>query len=180
MSENVSVENQRELCRVPWRKDEYARDVGRLLPTILEGIFIELGFDAYANPIQTNGVDLDVYFRSNLILVAEILNWSISSRLYNKRKLGIIRNLNEFNCKRLFIHTVPLPNLNVVRDAGIDILEVGYQVLPEEYYNVQLARGQVIRRKIDCDSTRSQIKSKILDYVNNHLFAHKYLKFLMT
>lgn len=180
MSEIVRYQSRREHLRFPCKQNEYARNVGWLLPTILEGIFNELGFEAYANPIQTNGVDLEVYFRSNLILVAEILNWSISSRLYNKRKLRIIRDLNEFNCKSLFIHTVPLPNLNVVRDAGIDILEIGYQVLPEKYYNIYLARGQVIRRKTECHSTRKEIKSKILNYVNNHLFAHKYLKFLLA
>ena len=180
MSENVRFLSGRNRCRFPCEQGEYTKTVGWLLPTILGEIFSELGFKAKVNDQQTNGVDLEVFFGDNLILVAEILNWSIKSRLTDKRKGCIIRNLNEFNCSKLLIHTVPLSNLHGVRENGIDILEIGYQILPETYYDFFLARGQVIRRKIECDSTRREIKSKILDYVNNNLFAHKYLKFLIT
>jgi len=178
MSENVSYYSRRH--RFPCEQREYMKTVGWLLPNILGELFAELGFKAKVNLQQTNGVDLEVFFGNNLILVAEILNWSISSRLYNRRRGCIIRNLNEFDCKRLLIHTVPLSNLNGVRESGIDILEIGYQILPRTFYDFYLARNQIIRRKIDCDSTRIEIKSKILDYINNHLFAHKYLKFLLA
>ena len=180
MSENVSYYSGRNHRRFPCDQSEYVKTVGWLLPTILEEIFTELGFKVTVNPQQANGVDLEVFLEDHLVLVVEVLNWSIRSRLTNRRRGCIIRNLNEFNCRRLLIHTVPLSNLNGVRESGIDILEIGYQILPRTFYDFYLTRNQVIRRKIDCDSTRIEIKSRILDYVNNHLFAHKYLKFLMT
>lgn len=178
MSENVRYVYRRNHLRFPCEQNIYTKTVGWLLPTILGEIFTELGFKAKVNEQQTNGVDLEVFLGDNLILVAEILNWSIRSRLTDKRKGWIIGNLNKFHCKRLLIHTVPLSNLDGVRESGIDILAIGYQILPETYYDFFLARGQVIRRKIECYSTRRDIRSKILDYVNNRLFAHRYLKFL--
>lgn len=180
MSENVSYYSGRNRCRFPCEQNEYTKTVGWLLPTILGDIFTELGFGVNVNPQQANGVDLEVFLGDNLILAIEVLNWSIGSRLTDKRRNNIIENLSEYNCNKLLIHTIPLTNLYGVRENGIDILEIGYQILPKTYYDFFLTRGQVIRRKIECDSTRREIKSKILDYVNNQLFAHKYLKFLMT
>ena len=112
MSENTKNETQEERPRFPCKQEEYTKTVGKLLPTILGEIFTELGFQAKVNPQQANGVDLEVFLGDHLVLVAEILNWSIASRLTDKRKDNIIRNLNEFNCNKVLIYTVPLSNLN--------------------------------------------------------------------
>lgn len=180
MSENIRNDAQKEHRRFPCKQLKYTKNVGKFLPTILEAIFTELGFRVKVNPQQANGVDLELFLGDNLVLVAEVLNWSIASRLTNKRKGNIIRNLNEFNCNKVLIHTVPLSNLNGLKENGIHILEIGNQVLPETYYNFFLTKRQVERRNIDSDSTRRNIRAKILDYLNNHLLAHKYLKLIMT
>lgn len=180
MSENRRANAQRRHGRFPCEQLKYTKTVGKLLPTILEEIFTELGFRVKVNPQQANGVDLEVFLEDNLVLVAEVLNWSIASRLTNKRKGNIIKNLNEFNCNKVLIHTVPLSNLDGLKENGIHTLEIGYQVLPETYYSFFLTKGQVVKRKIDSELTRRNIRAKILVYVNNHLFAHKYLKLIMA
>lgn len=180
MSENIRNEAQEELPRFPCKQEEYTKTVGKLLPTILGEVLTELGFRVKVNPQQTNGVDLEVLLGDNLIIVAEVLNWSIASRLTHKRRGNIIRNLNEYNCNKLLIHTVPLSNLNGLRENGIHLLEIGYQILPETYYNFFQAKDQVEKRTIDSDSTRRNIRAKILKYIDNSLFAHRYLQFLVA
>ena len=180
MSENIRNDAQVEHLRFPCEQNEYTKTVGKLLPTILEKIFTELGFKVKVNPQQANGVDLEVFLGNNLILVAEVLNWSIASRLTDKRKSSYIRNLNEFDCNKMLIYTVPLSNLDGFKTNGIYLLEIGYQILPETYYNFFQAKGQVERRRIDSESARKNIRAKILDYLNNNLFAHKYLKLIVT
>lgn len=132
------------------------------------------------NPQQANGVDLEVSLGDNLVVVAEVLNWSIGSRLNNKRKSNIIRNLNEHKCSKLLIHTVPLSNLDGLGESGIYLMEIGYQILPETYYEFFLTKGQVERRNIDSDLIRSDVRGKILKYIDNSLLAHRYLQFLVA
>lgn len=179
LNENRISNVQREDFRFPCEQMEYVKTVGELLLTILSEILTELGFRVIVPSQRANGVDMKIFLGDNLIAVAEVLNWSIGSRLTDNRKNNIINNLNGHNCNKLFIHTVPLSNLEGFTENKIHLLQIGFQVLPEPYYDFFLTRDQVIRRKIDSDSTRRDVRSKILDYINNHLFAHKYLKFLM-
>ena len=69
-------------------KYRYNRIVGKLLPRLLKSIFVDFGFSVKVNPIEGNDVDMGVYWNNELVLVAEVLNWSIGSRLGNKRKRG--------------------------------------------------------------------------------------------
>jgi len=154
---------------------EYTKEVGKALPKILGEVLTELGFRVEVNHQQANGVDLEIFLGDNLVLVAEVVNWSIRSRLTDKRKNCYIRNLSKHNCSKVFIYTVPLSNLNGFTENGIHLLELGYQILPENYYNYFLELGQVTRRKIDSDSVRRDIRSKILGYVVSNL-SHKYFK----
>ena len=72
--------------RYPIKRTSYTQSVGKLLPHGIGQIFQELGFKTWINSGQTNGVDLKVYDnQDNLLLVAEILNWSIGSLLSEKR-----------------------------------------------------------------------------------------------
>lgn len=173
MSENSGSEAQEELQRFPCKQETYTKTVGKLLPTILAEILTELGLKVKLNPQQANGVDLEAFLEDNRILVAEILNWSIKSRLTNKRKDSIIRNLNEFNCNKVLICTVPLSNLNGLEENGIDLIEIGYQILPETYYKFFLAKKQVEKRTIDSDSTRRYIRARILKYIEERLLGHR-------
>ena len=178
MSEENSDSTRNNHFRFPCEQMEYTRIVGSLLPAILGEIFTELGFRVNVNHQQANGVDMKVFLRDTLVLVVEVQNWSIGSRLTYKRRGNIIRNLSEFDCNKLLIHTIPLSDLSGLRENGIDIIELGYQVLPETFYNHYLQREQVERRKALSDSTMREIRAKILEYVDQKLFGYMYLRFL--
>ncbi|MEM2154813.1 MAG: hypothetical protein QXY76_07865 [Nitrososphaeria archaeon] len=148
------------------KRTEYMQSIGRLLAHRVGQIFEEIGFKTWINPDQGNGVDLKVYLGDKLVIVAEILNWSIKSMLSEKRKSCIIRNLSQYNCKKLVIHTVL--DENDVRDFtinGISSIKIGYQLLPKAFYKFYLKRNKVEARKRDSKETKEEIKNKILDYL---------------
>ncbi|TET20323.1 hypothetical protein E3J74_03490 [Candidatus Bathyarchaeota archaeon] len=169
MSENSRRDVEREQ-RFPCEQLEYTRTVGWLLPTILGEILTELGFVVIINPQQANGVDLEVYHESDLIFVAEVLNWSIASRLTDKRRDCIISNLNEYTCEKLLIHTVPLSNLDGFEENGTSLLQIGYQVLPRLYYDFFLTRRQVERRRMVSAATKNDIRQMIISYLTRTEF----------
>ena len=152
---------------------EYARTVGELLPTILTEILLDLRFNVIVKSQRANGVDMKIYFGDSLFAVAEVLNWSIGSRLTVKRRDKIIENLNEFSCHKILVHTVPLINLHGIQEHGIQRIEIGYQILPEEYYNFYSARRQTIRRKADNPIVRAEIANKVmLHLIRSRLIRH--------
>ena len=137
----------REHYPFPCKERLYDKRAGAFLVTILRERFSELGFGVSVNPLEENGVDLKVFREGKLVLVAEVLNWNISSILTEKRERKITENLNEYNCLRVLIHTVPLPQLNEFSENGILLLPIGYQVLPRHYFSFFKRRGQIERRK---------------------------------
>jgi len=171
MNENGRSNAQREQYRFPCEESEYKKIVGRLLPNILGKTFTELGFEVTVNHQQANGVDLEIYQEDYLVLVAEVVNWSIGSRLTHKRKNSYIKNLSEYDCNRVFIYTVPLSNLDGFKENGIGLLEIGYQILPEAFYNFFLAKEQVERRKIDSRDIRQDIKEKMRSYLERYILC---------
>lgn len=173
MSENIESEAQEELPRFPCKQETYTKTVGRLLPTILGEILTELGLKVKVNHQQANGVDLEAFLGDTRLIVAEILNWSIKSRLTEKRKSSIIRNLNEFSCNKVLICTVPLSNLEGLEENRIGLIEIGYQILPETYYKFFLAKKQVEKRTIDSASPRRHIRAKILQYIEDCFRGHR-------
>jgi hypothetical protein len=153
-------------CSFPCEKEEYCKIVGGLLPRILVGIFSGLGFGVRVNPEVANDVDLWVYLDGKLVLVAEILNWSVRSRLSEKRKDGIIRNLCHYNCNRVLIYTVPNSNIDdEFTENNIDTVCIGFQVLPPEFYEFFLKKGQIIRRRHESSETIEHIKHVTKNYL---------------
>ena len=158
--------------RYPVEKSRYYQCVGRLLPhrigQIIEELLKEMGyrkgqdFAVWINPKQGNDVDLKVWFHGQLIIVAEILNWSIKSKLSEKRKENIVNNLLSYNCEGLLICTV-LENLNFeeFEKREISVLRIGYQLLPKDFYMFFSKKSQTELRKIDSKETRNDIKLKI-------------------
>jgi len=110
---------------LPCERLKYTKKVGELLPKILGKIFAELGFDAGVNSQQENGVDLEIYKDNNLVLVVEVLNWSIWSRLNTKRKNKITENLSKFRCNKWLIYTVPLSGISTLIENGIELVRIG-------------------------------------------------------
>lgn len=145
--------------------------VGRLLPRRISQILKEINPDytVWINPNQGNGIDLKVWYNNNLIIAGEILNWSIKSRLSEKRRETMISNLDEFPCRKLVVYTSLEDNhISRFTQNGIDILEIGYQLLPRDYYYFFLEKEQVDKRRIDSNSTKEDIKNKIIVYLKKH------------
>jgi len=164
--------------RYPIKKSEYARAVGRLLPhriaQILEelGLTENVGFEVRVNCSQANDVDLKIFYRGNVILVAEILNWSPRSRLSNKRKNSITKNLLKYNCVRLLIYTVlDGHSIEYFTKKKICLLEIGYQLLPRSFYNFYKDKNQIEHREIDSKKTKRNIKSKIAQFFRSKVIT---------
>jgi len=171
MSENVSYYSRRN-NRYPVRRTIYMQTVGRLLPRRVSQILKELGFKVWINPSQGNNIDLKVWNDDNLIIVGEILNWSIGSKLAEKRLNKMISNLNNFDCRKLLVYTT-LDQASVSKfiQNGIDVLEIGFQLLPKSYYDFFSARRQIERREIDSATTKNEIKENLSSYLERSIFC---------
>ena len=147
---------------------------GRLLPRRINQILREINpnLKVWTNPYQGNGIDLKVWYDGSLIIAGEVLNWSIKSKLPEKRRETMISNLHEFPCRKLLVYTT-LENNHVSRfiQNGIDVLEIGYQLLPRFYYDFFLQKEQVIKRRIDSSAIKEDIRNKIVVYLKKH-FPH--------
>jgi len=167
--------------KYPIERTFYAQSVGKLLPHRISEIFQELGFDTWVNPNQTNGVDLEVYDdEDQLILVAEILNWSPVCVLSHKRKNNIITNLSGHNCKKLLIYTC-LENESILEDLSsyeVSLLKIGYQILPWYFYEFFLEKDQIKSRRVDSTETKEDIKSKIIEHLQSSSIEIRALTFM--
>jgi hypothetical protein len=153
--------------RFPVEKTSFLQKTGKLLEHRVSQIFRELGFETKINSSQENGVDVKVYYRGRLVLVIEILNWSIGSKLSTKRINCIIKNLTQYDCPKVLIYTV-LQNkeaLETISRSGIHHIEIGYQILPKYFYKFFLKKNQIEKRKIDSRITKEDIKLKIKEYL---------------
>lgn len=161
--------------RYPINRTRYTQAVGKLLAHRISQVFKDLGFETRLNCGQSNGVDLEVYYKNLRILAAEVLNWSIGSFLSNKRKNWIIRNLTSYKgCYKVLIYTV-FKNEYVLEDFQnheISLIRIGYQLLPKEFYRFYAKKKQTKSRKIDSKKTRELIKSRIVKYLTK-TFVHK-------
>jgi len=167
--------------RYPVRKrTQYTQSVGKLLPHRISQILQELGFKTWINHGQTNGVDIKVYDSDDhLILVAEVLNWSIGSWISENRKGSMINNLLSYGCKKVLIYT-PFSNENEIEDVqthGISLMKIDYQLLPKDFYDFYASKNQVESRKIDSRETRDDIKSKIEDFLSSKVIDNEHLIF---
>jgi hypothetical protein len=155
--------------RYPIQRSRYFQSVGRLLEHRLGQIFQELGYQTWICPGQSNGVDIIVFNENDLILVAEVLNFSICTYLSNKRKKSIISNLSEYSDRRLLIYSC-LANENILDDLGlygISPLKIGYQLQPKWFYDCFAIRNRVVLREVDSRETRQDIKSKIVRFLQS-------------
>lgn len=157
----------------PCRKEEYCRIVGELLPTTISKVLFDCGFRPEASPLSANDVDLRVYLADRLVLVAEILNWSISSRLADKRKNKIIKNLIAFsNVARALIHSVPNSNIDdEFAEKGIDTVCIGFQLLPNEFYSFFVEKGHIVKRRPVTMKAFHDIRATIANYLNEKGFT---------
>jgi hypothetical protein len=155
--------------RYPIERSRYFQSVGKLLEHRIGQIFQELGYQTKISKGQSNGVDLIVFNEDGLILVAEVLNFSIRTNLSNSRKKSIISNLSEYNDRRLLIYSC-LANETILDDLGlygISLLKIGYQLQPKWFYDYFAERNKIVLRRADSEETRKDIKSKITNFLSS-------------
>lgn len=154
--------------RFPVKKTTYLQSVGRLLPHRVGQILKELGYETWINSGQGNDLDLKVWYRGTLVLVAEVINWSIGSNLSEDRFRSMIKNLSNYSCDKVLIYTVLEKNkVHEFRRNGIKTLEIGYQLLPRCFYNFFKQKGQIKKRRMDSHITRRDIKNKLECFISS-------------
>jgi hypothetical protein len=154
--------------RYPIKRTRYTQSVGKLLPHRISQIFQELGFKTWINSGQGNDIDIKVFIGDKLIIVAEILNWSVGSMLSEKRKNSIIDNLSKYDCIKLLIYTVLDDNsLKDFRRNGISLIEIGYQLLPKKFFDFFSMTIRIKSRRVDSKETKGDMESKIEDFLSS-------------
>jgi hypothetical protein len=165
----VCFELSEEIDRYPVKSFTYFQSIGRLLEHRLGQIFQELGYQTTISKGQSNGVDLKVYNQRELLLVAEVLNFSVYSELSDKRKNSIVTNLSEYNCRKLLIYSC-MANENIINDLGlyeISSLKIGYQLQPKHFYDYFAARNKTKLREVDSRETRQDLETKIVTFLHS-------------
>ena len=157
--------------------------VGRLLVGVLKIILQELGCRVDVNHQQSNGVDIHVFVDKRRVIVLEVVNWNITCRLYETRRENIIANLSQHEkCHKIFLYTNPLSKnqLGKIEERGIHLIQLGFQILRQPCYEFFQEKSWVTGRKIFTNSVKAEIRSKILEYLDNEYYAIKNLRFLFT
>lgn len=160
--------------RYPIPQSEYMQSVGRLLPhrirQAIEAMHTnEDGFRVWVNPNQSNGVDLKVWHNNELFLVVEVLNWSIKSKISQRRKRCIIENLTAYDCRRVLIYTCAA-NEHLIADLpqqDIHIIRLGFQVLPKFFYDFFQAKDQINARRKDSKTTSNEIRTVLTRFLQS-------------
>jgi hypothetical protein len=147
---------------------ESIQKTGRLLAHRIGQILKAQGYKTWIAKDQRRGIDLKVSHNGNLILVAEILNWSPYTYFSVKRKNRIIRNLMSYeNCDRVLIYTTmrdetPLEDFHAL---DISIVKLDCQILPKHFYKFYEEKKQVTGRKIDSKESSQHIKTKLSKFM---------------
>jgi hypothetical protein len=156
--------------RFPIERHAYNKKTGSLLQHRISQILRDLGFKTEIRKVEANGADLRVYNdEGNLIVVGEILNWSLRSYLNIDRKTEIINNLSEHSCRRILIYAL-MGNEHILEDLRlheISTIRIGYQILPEYFYDFYAQKNQTKSRRIDSRKTTEEIRSLLHSYLRS-------------
>ena len=166
---------------LPCDEKIYIKCVGRFLVGVLRIIFQELGFQVQEFHQQRNGIDMAVYYDKRCAIVLEIKNWNITSRLTDGKRKKVIINLSKYDCHRLFLYTNPISKvqLDTIESKGINLLEIGFQILRKPCYDYFEQTGnRIIGRRIFTNSIKAEIRSKILEFLDNEYYSIKNLRYL--
>jgi hypothetical protein len=155
--------------------DNQRRKLGGLLTHRLGRIISKLGFQTEIAKGQSNGVDIKVSHKNKIVLVGETKNFNIKSNLDYDTIDKIIKNLNEYSdCEKYLIYG-QLGNKDVLklfRNEGIDILEIGYQLMPKWFYN-SLEPSLHCYREIDRSWTTQDLRGKMLKMLFPIMVEHQ-------
>ena len=161
----------------PVKPRRYREYVGDILPDAVKFVLEGKGYTVRLNRAFVNGVDLKTFHENNLIMVGEIFNLWKHSHINSLRAQGYIRNLCQYDCKRIIICSLTETfESRWFRD--LDIISLGYQLLPETFYRFFEKKGETDDRKMLTSDTLQHIDSLITEYLeNNNLLAYNYIHY---
>lgn len=152
--------------KYPVQAKRYTKIVGDILPEVLKLILEDKGYFVDMNWAFQNGVDMSIFNNNTLILVGEIFNVWKKSYILSRRAEGYIRNLRKYDCNRVIICSLD----NKLREFFHDIDDIyliclGYQLLPQTFYDFFKKKKQVDMRKPLTLETLSHIDLLITKYL---------------
>lgn len=157
--------------KYPTTRQEYTQHVGALQEEIVAEIVRDLieqisdsSWKLLPHEMNSNGSDIEIRHRGKTIGKFEVMNEDLGSYINKARAEGIRKNLAGVRYKGL-IHN-HISTIRKVKETlkNTPTYQLGFQTLPEEYFNFYLKENSVFKRKIDCRKTRKLLKKKILAF----------------
>lgn len=152
--------------KYPTTRLEYCERVGHTRENQLANILRDLGFKVNVYP-KKQKCDISLYNPKKKFAVIEVKNENFSSH-YDKKEVDSI--LKRFRKEKKDVHKILVSSfrknfqkddLERMEKKGIKIIEIGFQVLPEDYYNFYKKKRQINWRKIDDIHTSEETKEII-------------------
>jgi Holliday junction resolvase len=157
--------------RYPVKRTEYCKIVGETRVDNISKILKDLGFHVDVRKIENDDVDILVYKNDKLVLVIEVLNWRKDVYMDYKRVKSIIQNLSNpqySNARELLIHSFRKNIKNQLcyfQNLNIDLLEVGFQTQPPQFYKFFKSKGQADGMRPNNSKTRELERKKLVGYL---------------
>ena len=164
----------------------YNKRVGELRQNNIATVLTQWGYEVRTAAIEANEADVWVRKNRRLIALLEVLNWRKSDYLTIKRAQSIISNLVISDCHKYLICSFPenIENERIselLEKNHIQIIYLGFQTQPEDYYNFFVQEGIVDQQgmKLDSPELRKQLKGRLgplkdLHHIGKRMSLKKY------
>jgi hypothetical protein len=155
--------------------ERYRRSLGKLLPHRIGRILDKVGFTTKVSFGQSNGADIKAWIANKLVLVIETKNYNVRTKITDELLENTVENLQAHPySKKYFIYTQMANEevLDYLRENGINVLKLGYQLLPRWYYYSILPSNRCYRM-IDSSLTSKEIKQKLYPMIHSVLVDNK-------
>jgi Holliday junction resolvase len=157
--------------RYPVKRTEYCKIVGETRVNNISKILKNLGFNVDVRKIENDDVDILVYKNDELVLVIEILNWRENVYMDYNRVKSILQNFSNpeySNARKLLIFSFRknIENqLSYFQAQNIDLLEVGFQTQPTQFYKFFKSKGNADGMRPNNSKTRELERKKLVGYL---------------
>lgn len=164
----------------------YNKIVGDLRQDNIATVLTQWGYEVRTAAIEANEADVWVRRNRRIIALLEVLNWRKSDYLTKKRAQSIISNLVISDCHKFLICSFP-ENIEDERiresleDNHIQIIYLGFQTQPQDYYEFFVQKGIVDQQgmKLDSPELRIQLRERLeplkdLRHIGKRMSLKKY------
>jgi Holliday junction resolvase len=157
--------------RYPVKRTEYCKIVGETRVNNISKILKDLGFNVVVRKVEDDDADILVYRNNDLILVIEVLNWRENVYMDYNRVKSIIQNFSnpEYSDVRkllIFSFRKNIENqLRYFQSLSIDLLEVGFQTQPAQFYKFFKSKGNADGMRPNNSRTKELERKKLVGYL---------------